>query len=189
MSKEIELTRRKVLGSAAVVGAASAGAGAGTFAYFSDTENTNNNTITAGQVSIGSVTGADFSVSDFAPGQTESQSITVSEESGNLADSEVEFDISITVPDNDLADYLYATVSWDGNDLGSGPESLSNYDGDYVNQSLPGTGGSDLTFDLEFRADDDASGTGIDDNNLQNESFNIEVEFLLRQSGASDISA
>ncbi|WP_144900853.1 vWA domain-containing protein [Halobellus captivus] len=49
---ELDLTRRKVLGSIGAIGAASAGAGLGTSALFSDTESFENNTITAGTLDL-----------------------------------------------------------------------------------------------------------------------------------------
>ncbi|WP_336023153.1 YncE family protein [Halobellus salinisoli] len=49
---EFDLTRRKVLGSIGVIGAASAGAGLGTSALFSDTETFEENTITAGTLDL-----------------------------------------------------------------------------------------------------------------------------------------
>jgi predicted ribosomally synthesized peptide with SipW-like signal peptide len=49
---QIELSRRKILGSIGAVGAAGAGAGLGTSALFSDTEEFANNQITAGQLDL-----------------------------------------------------------------------------------------------------------------------------------------
>lgn len=48
----IELTRRRVLGGIATVGAASAAVGAGTFAAFSDTETSSGNSVTAGTLDL-----------------------------------------------------------------------------------------------------------------------------------------
>jgi len=50
--KQIELTRRKILGSLGAVGLAGAGAGFGTSALYSDTESFNGNTITAGELDL-----------------------------------------------------------------------------------------------------------------------------------------
>lgn len=49
---EIELSRRKVLGSIGAVGIASAGLGAGTMALFNDTESFENNVLTAGKLDL-----------------------------------------------------------------------------------------------------------------------------------------
>lgn len=52
MTNEFELSRRKILGSAGIIGAAAAGAGFGTSAYFSDREVFEDNTITAGELDL-----------------------------------------------------------------------------------------------------------------------------------------
>jgi len=69
-----ELTRRRALGGLATIGAASAVAGAGTMAAFSDTEESENNSVTAGTLNLepaGSSDGASFNISasDLAPGE------------------------------------------------------------------------------------------------------------------------
>ena len=68
------LTRRRVLGGLATVGAGSAAAGAGTMAYFSDSESSADNQVTAGTLDL-TVDGGDADVSFFtetnvAPGDT-----------------------------------------------------------------------------------------------------------------------
>jgi predicted ribosomally synthesized peptide with SipW-like signal peptide len=50
--KNLDLTRRKVLGSIGAVGVAGAAAGYGTTAYFNDTESVENNTLTAGSLDL-----------------------------------------------------------------------------------------------------------------------------------------
>jgi predicted ribosomally synthesized peptide with SipW-like signal peptide len=52
MSREFELSRRKILGAVGGVGLASAGAGMGTSAFFSDTESFENNSMTAGELDL-----------------------------------------------------------------------------------------------------------------------------------------
>jgi len=68
----IELTRRRVLGGIATVGAASAAAGAGTFAFFSDTETSTDNAVQAGTVDLNSPNSTvSYSVGDeIAPGES-----------------------------------------------------------------------------------------------------------------------
>jgi len=66
------LTRRRVLGGIATVGAASAAAGAGTMAMFSDSEESTGNAVTAGTLNLdpaGSSDGSSFdmSVGNLAP--------------------------------------------------------------------------------------------------------------------------
>jgi predicted ribosomally synthesized peptide with SipW-like signal peptide len=69
-----ELTRRRALGGLATIGAASAVAGAGTMAAFSDTEESENNGVSAGTLNLeptGSSDGSSFNISasDLAPGE------------------------------------------------------------------------------------------------------------------------
>lgn len=65
-----ELTRRRLLGSLAVTGAATAGAGAGTWAYFQDTESSTGNSVQAGTLELTYSNSGDFSytITGVAPG-------------------------------------------------------------------------------------------------------------------------
>ena len=65
MTDKLRLTRRKVLGGLASIGAASVAAGAGTMALFSDTEDSTGNTVSAGTLTLdpaGSSDGSSFSI-------------------------------------------------------------------------------------------------------------------------------
>lgn len=78
MSKKIHLTRRKVIISLVVIGVAAAFAGAGTMAFFSDTETSSNNTVSAGTLDM-KVNGGDekvqlLSATNAVPGDTGSNS-------------------------------------------------------------------------------------------------------------------
>ncbi|WP_235728451.1 TasA family protein, partial [Halosimplex carlsbadense] len=70
-SKTIELNRRRVLGGIVTIGGAAAAAGAGTFAAFSDTESSNDNSVSAGTLDLtvdgGSTPVTVLSVSDAVP--------------------------------------------------------------------------------------------------------------------------
>nr|WP_254282213.1 TasA family protein [Haloarcula salina] len=70
--KNIAVTRRRVLGGIVTVGAASAAVGAGTFAFFSDTETSTDNTVQAGTVDLNqaSVTGSSSLGDNLAPGDS-----------------------------------------------------------------------------------------------------------------------
>ena len=91
----------KILLSLMVVGIAALGVGMGTMAYFSDTETSNGNTFTAGtlDLTLGESGGAPISLTNMAPGDTASGTITVTND-GSLAgwlgakSSYVEADIS-----------------------------------------------------------------------------------------------
>lgn len=85
----IELNRRRVLGGIITVGAAAAAAGAGTFAAFSDTETSSENTISAGKLNLAFGDGSDgsatttISVSDAKPDASGSGTSTL-ENTGNI---------------------------------------------------------------------------------------------------------
>jgi spore coat-associated protein N len=73
-STGFELTRRRILGGIGTIGAASAAAGAGTMAYFSDTEQSTGNTVSAGTLDLnvdsGNTATETFSLTNKAPGDT-----------------------------------------------------------------------------------------------------------------------
>jgi predicted ribosomally synthesized peptide with SipW-like signal peptide len=64
MSKELELTRRRVLAGIGTIGVASAAAGLGTSAYLNDTESFTDNTLTAGTLDM-AVTATVEATNDF----------------------------------------------------------------------------------------------------------------------------
>lgn len=97
--KDIELTRRRVLGGVATIGAASAAAGAGTFALFSDTEESTGNTVTAGTLNLELATASDGTVSainvaNAVPGQTEGYVIFSLENSGSIDGTSLSVDVN-----------------------------------------------------------------------------------------------
>lgn len=69
-SGRFELTRRRLLGSVAVTGAATAGAGAGTWAYFTDSETSSGNEVSAGTLDLGITDGGsiEWTITDGVPG-------------------------------------------------------------------------------------------------------------------------
>lgn len=82
------LTRRRVLGGMATIGAAGA-VGAGTWASFSDTESATGNSVTAGTLDLtvngGNIPqGASFTASNVAPGYSTSQTLELMN-AGNIA--------------------------------------------------------------------------------------------------------
>lgn len=85
--RTFELNRRRVLGGIITLGGAAAAAGAGTFALFSDTEQSTDNTLSAGTLDL-TVDGTDsavttVSVNDIAPGDSGSGATTL-ENTGNI---------------------------------------------------------------------------------------------------------
>lgn len=93
--KDIELTRRRVLGGVATIGAASAATGAGTFAYFSDTESSSGNVVNAGTLDLGSATGSTIKLENAVPGAAGSSTTFTSTYTGSVA-AEIDIDFSIS---------------------------------------------------------------------------------------------
>lgn len=87
---KLELNRRRVLGGLATIGVASAGAGAGTMAYFSDTESSTGNTVSAGTLDLkadgGDSAVTTVNISDVAPGDSGGGSTTL-KNSGTISGS------------------------------------------------------------------------------------------------------
>lgn len=112
--KKIELNRRRVLGGLITLGGAAAAAGAGTFALFSDTEQSTNNTVSAGTLNLTPETGSisSFTFSEVAPGQSQGPYAWTLTNAGSLSGS---LDIDVTV-NNDGS----------GNDGSSGTPANSN---------------------------------------------------------------
>ncbi|MEE6211158.1 TasA family protein [Salarchaeum sp. III] len=97
----IELTRRRALGGLLTLGAAGAAGGAGTMAYFSDTETSTGNTVSAGTMNLelgapggtyGDGVSGVFSVGNLAPGDTLGGTV-VARNDGSLAADHLELKI------------------------------------------------------------------------------------------------
>jgi len=97
--KNIAVTRRRVLGGIVTVGAASAAVGAGTFAFFSDTESSSNNQVTAGTLDLTGAANGAISISDAAPGDALPNSgtyeITATYDASSTIDP-IEVDLAVT---------------------------------------------------------------------------------------------
>ncbi|GAA0652573.1 TasA family protein [Salarchaeum japonicum] len=98
MSRTIKLTRRRVLASLLVISLAAAGAGAGTMAYFSDTETSTDNTVSAGtldlQLDDGDSDVTLVEVSEAAPGDSGSTTLNVSNNGTIDGTLSIDFDVS-----------------------------------------------------------------------------------------------
>ncbi|MCU4801482.1 CalY family protein [Halobacteria archaeon HArc-gm2] len=207
--KDIELSRRRVLGGIATVGAASAAAGAGTFAYFSDTETSDGNTINAGTLDLGSSTGGTISLSNAVPGDT--TSVTVTSTYSGSVDAEVDVDFSVaedTITENseptsnstelnatEFAEYLEVTEA--SVDIGSTPHEED------LLSSVSDTNGNSLTdlADLVSAASfDSVTGNNVTDgedvsvtlsltfdenagNDAQADGVDITIDLIAEQSG------
>jgi predicted ribosomally synthesized peptide with SipW-like signal peptide len=171
---KLELNRRRVLGGIVTVGAAAAAAGAGTVALFSDTEESTNNTVSAGTLDLGgdgtnsAVT--TVSVSNVAPGDSGGGTTSLK----NVGTIDGVVDLEFSTPTNneganpdaetdtgspgDLGSVLEVTVS-----LGSTTvrdDTFNNvFDGNDDDTNVPLTAGSTKTLSVDWTL---PSGTGND---------------------------
>ena len=94
------ITRRRLLGGLLTVGGASAAAGAGTMAYFSDTETSSGNSVTAGTVDLTLGGAATFGFNTaLAPTQSTTGSLTLVN-SGTIPGS---VDVDVSYAENDAS--------------------------------------------------------------------------------------
>ncbi|WP_396613721.1 TasA family protein (plasmid) [Haloferax sp. S1W] len=108
--KVFKLTRRRALGGLLTIGAGSAATGVGTFALFSDTESSTENTLSAGTLSLADGAASTmFSVTNLAPTEKTSVYSVILENDGTL-DGSLDIDLSVTENDSD------ATAGDDGNE-------------------------------------------------------------------------
>lgn len=202
--KNVELTRRRVLGGVATIGAASAAAGAGTMAYFSDTESSTGNTVSAGTLDLTS--GGDngpygiIDVDNKAPGWSTTTTLSLQN------DGTIDGDLSIEVDsiqesggenpepeqtaegdsnnDADLAEFLDVEISFGGTQKWSGKAADLSSGQTLSLGTLPGDEGSTTKdFEVDLSIPTDASGVdGYDDvNAIQGDSVTVNATFHLDQ--------
>lgn len=169
--KNIELTRRRVLGGLVTVGAASAAAGAGTFAYFSDSETSENNTVTAGDLTLSVNDGDGFSYSpeNIAPGENFTVTVDI-ENTGSIdASNLVVTTATDTDDDANLAEKLdIDEIRWGGDAVEHGiedptVEALVTND-IVVNGEPANSGATTLAIDVTFNqnANNDYQDVSVD---------------------------
>ncbi|OLZ41837.1 hypothetical protein A6E15_12965 [Natrinema saccharevitans] len=122
--KKFDLSRRKVLGSIGLIGAGSAVAGAGTMAYFSDTEESTGNTVSAGTLDLkvngnDIQDGASVNIGPLVPGDSESYSLNLGVEGDTGGDLYLKFDSGGALEDD-------LDLSWDVAGGNSGDVNLEN---------------------------------------------------------------
>lgn len=191
MSKQVELTGRRVLGVLVIIGLASAAVGVGTFAAFSDTEESNNNAITTGTLNL-TVDGDSspvtvLSVSNAEPNTTyDGTEITLANDGSLDGTLNISVD-SITSSENGIADpeddvdsspntaeiepNVTVFVRVDGTEEYSGTlDELS--DGEQIySGSL--AAGSSTTFNISYEVADAG-------NVIQSDSASVDFDFDLR---------
>lgn len=132
MTQQFGLTRRKVLGALASIGAASAVAGAGTLAAFSDTEDSTGNTVSAGTLTLdpaGSSDGGSFSISvgGLVPDDSGTEVGFLDLRNTGSIDGQLDYELtSITDYENGQND-AEAAADGSGGDPGQGNGELSDH--------------------------------------------------------------
>ncbi len=203
--RNIELTRRQLLGGALTLGAASAASGAGTFALFSDTE-TATGSITAGSLDLsientaGDVTNGDgtlsfLNASSVTPGDDGTATVTLKNvgsldgyltlRTAELTNAENGYSGGEPEDENgegELADLLRTTVSLGGTDLCNGG-ALSSFflpDDTYsLDRSL--AAGESVTFQLDWELPSEVG------NEVQGDSVGLELVFGLHQEPTGEL--
>lgn len=176
----IELNRRRVLGGIATIGAASAALGAGTFAYFTDEVESNDNSISAGTLTLELDGSSDWSYTfdDIAPGDPVEISANL-ENVGSIDGSHIIVETSTDGGSNNLATQLdIDEVRWNDNSVtvSSGTlEELANENIE-VDATPANEGGSSFEIDMTFN-----SNAG---NDYKEESVDVDHTFTLYQDSS-----
>ncbi|MFU1780761.1 TasA family protein [Haloarcula japonica] len=194
------VTRRQVLGGLVTVGAGSAATGAGTMAYFSDSENSTGNRISAGTLNLGFAESASFSFSTaLAPGTEITDTVRLVS-AGTISGSlDVDFDyvesdsaqndadesasavaenltvVTLTYGETDLTDQITTdnpspTLADLADNAHGSDETTQN---DLVDLDDPGNSGTKFTIGLEL-----AKSVG---NSFQGDGVEITATFHLNQ--------
>lgn len=184
--KSIELNRRRVLGGILTVGGAAAAAGAGTTALFFS-EQTANNTIRAGSLTLDPVSGS-FSITGLMPGEQTAQQSLMSSYSG---ESGVEFDLDIALSNvsgdggNRTGTELAQQLNLDVAELHIGGTLVQDFTGSNTTLAdLAGNNdaiatvadGDSIQFDLQVTLDSTVN------NSYQDEGVNVDVTFVAEQA-------
>lgn len=178
----------------ATLGIAAAAAGAGTYAAFSDTESSNNNTVTAGTLDL-TVNGGDsaveaISITDAVPGDSGTGTLTLA----NAGTVDGNLDVSISAinssengtndPESsagdagssdgvELEEQLTVTISLGGTQLVS--DTVNNLStGSIGTQAL--NAGSSADLDMSYTVDSNAG------NLIQSDSVSLDLTFTLTQA-------
>lgn len=188
--RPIELTRRRIMGGIGVLGLGAAAGAGGTYALFSDTATSQNNTITAGELELSinsSPTTTTVDVSGLAPGDIGTEVLEISN-TGNIAG-----DLSATVRNpggnGSLLDELQLKVGFDRDgDLSTTGDSRTAVQKDYIQNVAGNTGSTSQWLSGQGSANDTAymfvvyqidADAG---NQVENATATFDVEMTLTQS-------
>jgi len=192
MSENIELTRRKILASAGVVGAAGAGAGLGTSALFSDEERFTNNTLTAGELDLV----VSYATEYDGPGDLQTTSGTVNGEPGilfNLGDVKPgdtgRGRICFSIVDNPAWLWLQAGIATDAENGVTEPEADASAEDDPEGPDSGTTQSGELADALvsewwyELSSPPNLADDGSSDPNIDGDLFNDDFNAGLQLDG------
>jgi predicted ribosomally synthesized peptide with SipW-like signal peptide len=184
-----KLTRRRIVGGLGILGAGAAAGATGTFALFSDTETSPNNTFETGDLDL-AINGSQSTtvdVSGLAPSDVGTEVLEISN-TGSVA-GELSATVKNASGSNALQDELQVKVGFDRDgDLTTTGDSKTAIQKDYVtnvdgttgttSQWLSGQGSANDTAYLfvEYEIDSDAG------NDVQNKSASFDIDITLEQS-------
>ena len=198
----IELNRRRVLGGLITVGGAAAAAGAGTYAWFSDEEESNDNTVTAGTLDLTGANDEKITAKDMVPSQripsSGSNTISVTYDgSSTVTPVELDFSTSLSEPTetNNTPDQSVTDL---GNQLDvntaelvqsgtpsttvnlkadHGVSTVADLDGLSLDAALSLSPSDSVDFNLAFTFNQNAG------NDFQGDGITIEATFTAEQEG------
>ncbi|MFB6074702.1 MAG: TasA family protein [Haloarculaceae archaeon] len=189
MKQNIKLTRRRVLGGLVTVGAASAAAGAGTMAYFSDTESSSGNTITAGTLDLTSPADGVIDVTNAVPGDSIPASGTTTiqatyDSASTIDPAEIDLGTSISEPGGEPTEPSNST-----NQTASAFAQQLNVD--TANVTVNGSGVNDLTSTQSVSTAADLDGLALDAvaNVSPGDTVGLELEFTFDSNAGNDYQA
>ncbi|WP_436906513.1 hypothetical protein [Halosimplex marinum] len=198
-SKTIELNRRRVLGGIVTIGGAAAAAGAGTTALFFDEAETNGNSIEAGTLKLGDISGETFNITGLIPeGSGDSTTIGSTQYTGDVSSPVLDWGLVVggqNAPGGSGPD-LTSELTLDTAVLSAGPSEDPSEVVDYTggeNTHLSDLAGSTYTDEYTLSPDDYVEfelGVSLGDvgNEYQGASIDFGFAFLARQSGATPLS-
>jgi len=188
MSDKIELNRRRVLGGLVTIGAAGAAAGAGTFAFFSDSESSSGNEVTAGTLDLSTPTDGAISVTNAAPGDSIPSSGTTTITTtydGTIDPIEVDFSVTNTEPASEGTEPSNSTDQ-------SASAFAQQLTVDTANLTKNGSQHADLTSTQSVSTADDLNGLSIDDafgSVTPSDTVGLELAFTFDSGAGNDYQA
>jgi len=186
MDKDITLTRRRIIGSVAAIGAASAAAGAGTFALFNDDESSTDNSVSAGTVNLTSptTTGSTTLPGNMVPGDLFTLEIETTYD-GSVQDVDLNLDARVQPPASEsqgsTAD-IDATQFAEALKISSASISLSGDNSRSATDDLTSSDSPSSPINTDINASDDGSDSGTENTDLSGLDFDDIVDAISGQN-------